>query len=132
MSSKGLRQKPFRRFALTIVGTVVFIVLLFTSLNTWINPLWVTPTPWTDESFAEYRPIYRYQRTAKAGLVRSEDWNAAFFGSSRIDIAFDPALPQWGDERAVNLSVSAGTLPETAGILHYTLEHSDIDIALIG
>jgi hypothetical protein len=132
MPSKRAITRPFRRFALTIAGTVALLLLVFTALNTWINPLWVTPTPWTDEGFAEFRPIYRYQRTAKAGLVRSQPWDAAFLGSSRIDIAFDPALPQWGETRAVNLAVSAGSLPETAGILRYTLEHSDIDLALVG
>jgi len=132
MPAKRAITRPFRRFALTIVGFVALLLLVFTALNTWINPLWVTPTPWTDEGFAEYRPIYRYQRTAKAGLVRSQEWNAAFFGSSRIDIAFDPALPQWDGTRAVNLAVSAGTLPETAGILRYTLEHSEVELALVG
>lgn len=132
MPSRRALQRPFRRFALTLVGAVALLVLGFTTLNTWINPLWVTPMPWTDEGFAEYRPIYRYQRTAKSGLVTARDWDVGFFGSSRIDIAFDPALPEWGETQCVNLAVSAGKLPETAGIVRYTLEHSDIDLALVG
>ncbi len=128
----GLRQQPYRRFALTLVGFVALVVVVFTGLNTWINPLWVTPAPWTNPEFSEWRPVYRYQRTAKAGMIRAESWDAAFFGSSRIDIALDPSLPEWGDTRAVNLAVSAGTLPETSGILHYTLQDDPLEIAVVG
>lgn len=128
----GSQQKPYRRYARTVAGFFAFAVLLFTAVNTWINPLWVTPAPWTDESFAEWRPIYRQQRTAKAGLVRAETWDAAFFGSSRIDIAMDPALPEWEGQKAVNLAVSAGTLPETSGILHYTIKDDPLDLAIVG
>ena len=92
----GLRPKPFRKFNRVILGIAAGILVVFTAFNTWINPLWVTPTPWTDEKFAEYRPIYRQQRTGKAGIARSAPWKVAFFGSSRADIAFDPMLPQWG------------------------------------
>jgi len=132
MSRTSKFSKPFRRCALTLLGTAAGIVLLFTAFNTWVNPLWVTPSPWTDESFAAYRPIYRHQRTAKAGLVRSAQWQAAFFGSSRIDIALDPANPHWGNTRAVNLAVSAGTLPETAAILRYTLAREHLETAIAG
>ena len=125
-------RNMYRRFALSVLGTAGGVVLVFIVFNTWINPLWVTPTPWTDDSFAEYRPIYRHQRTAKAGLIRSEAWQAAFFGSSRIDIALDPENPNWGETRAVNLAVSAGTLPETAAIVRFTLEHDDLETAIVG
>ncbi|MBK1827511.1 hypothetical protein [Haloferula rosea] len=128
----GSSQQPYRRYVRSVVGFFAFAVTLFAAVNTWINPLWVTPAPWTDEGFAEWRPIYRQQRTAKAGLVRSESWDAAFFGSSRIDIAMDPALPEWGDEKAVNLAVSAGTLPETSGILHYTIQNDPLQLAVVG
>jgi hypothetical protein len=128
----GLRPKPYRKFNRVILGIAAGILVVFTAFNTWINPLWVTPTPWTDEKFAEYRPIYRQQRTGKAGIARSTPWKIGFFGSSRADIAFDPMLPQWGGKPAVNLAVSAGTLPETAGILRYTLQHCPLETAVVG
>lgn len=128
----GSSHKSYKRYARSVTGFFALVVLVFSSLNTWINPLWVTPAPWTDEGFAEWRPIYRQQRTAKAGLIRAQSWDVAFFGSSRIDIAMDPALPEWGDENAVNLAVSAGTLPETSGILHYAIERDPLEIAVVG
>jgi hypothetical protein len=127
-----LRKKPFRTFALAILGAAVGVMLLFVGFNSWINPLWVSPAPWTDDSFADYRPIYRHQRTGKAGIAMAQPWKAAFFGSSRVDIALDPALPQWGDQPAVNLAVSAGTLPESAPILRFTLRHAPLETAIVG
>jgi hypothetical protein len=128
----GLRPKPYRKFNRVVLGIAAGILVVFTAFNTWINPLWVTPTPWTDEKFAEYRPIYRQQRTGKAGIARSHPWKIGFFGSSRADIAFDPKHPGWEDKPAVNLAVSAGTLPETAGILRYTVEHCPLETAIVG
>lgn len=128
----GLRPKPYRKFNRVILGIAAGILVVFTAFNTWINPLWVTPAPWTNEKFAEYRPIYRQQRTGKAGIARSTPWKVGFFGSSRVDIALDPMLPQWQGKLAVNLAVSAGTLPETAGILRYTLEHCPLETAIVG
>jgi hypothetical protein len=127
----GLRPKPYRKFNRVILGIAAGLLLTFTAFNTWINPLWVTPTAWTNEKFAEYRPIYRQQRTGKAGIARFHPWKIAFFGSSRADIAFDPMLPGWEGKPAVNLAVSAGTLPETAGILRYTVEHCPLETAIV-
>jgi hypothetical protein len=108
--------------ALGLLGTVLVILGLFTLVNTWINPLWVTPSPWTDESFAEHRQIYRNLRTAKAGLARSQPWDVALVGSSRVAIGLDPDIPQWGDLRVVNLGISAGSITENAVIAEYVVE----------
>lgn len=130
--SSPRKGNPYRRFALTIAGTATAIFTVFTIVNTWVNPLWVSPAPWTDDSFAEFRQIYRQQRTGKAGIAASQAWKAAFFGSSRIDIAFDPENPNWQETAAVNLAVSAGTLPESAPILSYTLDHAPLETAIVG
>jgi hypothetical protein len=127
-----LPRPSFLRFTLSVLVAAGVLLALFVGVNTWVNPLWVSKAPWTDDSFAEYRPIYRYQRTGKAGIAEAKPWKVAFFGSSRIDIAFDPALPQWQGTPAVNLAVSAGTLPETAPILRYTLERAPLETAIVG
>lgn len=128
----AINSKSYRRFNRSLLGTATGIVLIFFAVNTWVNPLWVTPAPWTNDSLAKFRPIYRQQRTGKAGLVRSAPWQIAFFGSSRVDIAYDPVLPEWGGKPAVNLAVSAGTLPESAAILRYTLERCPLELAIVG
>jgi hypothetical protein len=127
-----LPRQSFRKFSLAVLLSAGALIGVFFAVNTWVNPLWVSNAPWTDDSFAEYRPIYRYQRTGKAGIAEARPWKVGFFGSSRIDIAFDPALPQWGDKPAVNLAVSAGTLPETAAILHYVMQRSPLEVAIVG
>lgn len=127
-----LNPKPYRRFNRAILASAGGVVLLFVAANTWTNPLWVTPAPWTNEDFADFRPIYRHQRTGKAGLVLSRPWEVGFFGSSRIDIAYNPLHPLWEGKPAVNVAVSAGSLPETSAILRYTLEHCPLDTAIVG
>lgn len=119
--------------ALGLLGTAVTVLTLFFVVNTWINPLWVTPSPWTDESFAEHRQIYRNLRTAKAGLARSQRWDVAFVGSSRVAIGLDPDIPQWGDLRVVNLGISAGSITENAIIAEYVVEHQpDLQRVILG
>lgn len=127
-----LPKQPFRGFSISVLGFSALILLVFTLANTRVNPLWVSKAPWTDDGYADYRPIYRYQRTAKAGIAAARSWEVAFFGSSRIDIAFDPQLPGWQGKPVANLAVSAGVLPETAAIVHYTLQHSPLETAIVG
>ena len=109
--------------ALGLLSGFLGILAVFTAFNTRINPLWVTPSPWTDESYAPHRQIYSNIRTAKAGLARSLPWDVAFIGSSRVAIALDPDHPQWGETRAVNLGVSAASITEGAAVTHYVLKH---------
>ncbi len=115
--------RSFRRHALGLLGTFAGIMLLFTFVNTWINPLWVTPAPWTNEAFAEHRQIYRSLRTAKAGLARSIPWEVAMLGSSRVAIGLDPAIPQWGDTKVVNLGMSAASINENAAMVDFLIKN---------
>ena len=126
-------HSAFRRHVLGLVGTFFGVMLTFTLINTWINPIWVTPAPWTNNDFAEHRQIYRNLRTAKAGMARSETWDVAMLGSSRVAIGLDPAIPQWGETRAVNLGMSAASINENAAMLSYLLDHQpDIKEVIIG
>lgn len=113
----------FRRHTLGLVGTFVGVLAIFTLVNTWINPLWVTPAPWTDNDFAEHRQIYRSLRTGKAGLARSIPWEIAMLGSSRVAIGLDPDIPQWGDTKVVNLAMSAASINENAAMVKFLIKH---------
>lgn len=133
ISKSRRRGNPYRRQALALLGTALVVLTLFTLINTWINPLWVTPSPWTDESFAEHRQIYRNLRTAKAGLARSQPWDVALVGSSRVAIGLDPEIPQWGDLRVVNLGISAGSITENAIIAEYVVERQpELERVILG
>ncbi|BCU77094.1 hypothetical protein [Luteolibacter sp. LG18] len=119
----GGPSRAHRKYFTRMVGSFVGVMGLFSLVNTWVNPLWVTPSPWTsDHLFADSRQIYRDLRTAKAGLVRSKQWDTVFLGSSRIAIAFDPAMPQWGDHKVVNLGLSGGSLTEQDAFVNYIFE----------
>jgi hypothetical protein len=117
-------DKAFRRFFIGLVGCFAFVMATFSLVNTWVNPLWVSNAPWTDDAkFADHRQIYRNLRTAKAGLARSKQWDVAFLGSSRVAIALDPALKQWGGQRVVNLGLSGGSLNEQSAFVDFLFEH---------
>jgi hypothetical protein len=125
-------NEAVRRHALGLIGTFGVLMLLFISLSTRINPLWITPTAWTDPSFADYKPIHKFPRSGKAGLIRSFDWDTVLLGSSRVDIAFDPLLPQWDKKRVANLALRGGTLSEHEAMLEYAAENEDLELAILG
>ena len=107
-------------------------MLLFVFLSTFINPLWVTPTPWTNAGFSDFKPIHKYPRSGKAGLIRSFDWDVVLLGSSRIDIAFDPKLPEWQGKRVANLALRGGTLSEHYAMLDYAAKNENLEMAILG
>jgi len=134
-SSKPRRsplERSFRRYAIGLAATLGTLMAIFGIVNTRVNPIGVTPTPWTDTAYRDYRPIYRAQRSAKPGLIRSEKWDAVFVGSSRVDYALDPSNPHWGDMRVANLAFVAGTLPESAPMLKYAADHQNLKLAIAG
>jgi hypothetical protein len=93
-------------------------------VNTWVNPWRVTPMPWTSAKFEEYRGIDQSaNRTSKAGLASSGQWDAAIFGSSRADIAFDPRDPAWGGLRVANLGLDAANIDENEAMFDYFMEY---------
>ncbi|MGC4014513.1 MAG: hypothetical protein QM755_08370 [Luteolibacter sp.] len=123
-SGLGGSARAHRRFFLWLVGVFVAVMMAFSFVNTWVNPLWVSPAPWTNDArFSDYRQIYRNLRTAKAGLARSKQWDTVFLGSSRVAIGLDPAMPQWGDHKVVNLGLSGGSLREQAAFVDYLFKH---------
>lgn len=101
-------------------------------LNTWVNPLWVSPAPWSSPDFADYKPIHKHPRTGKAGLAQVGGWKHAIIGSSRLDIALDPRNPLWEGESAVNLGLRGGNLCEFAPMLRVTADHNDLETVVLG
>jgi hypothetical protein len=109
-------------FLLLLLGTAVggFV------LNTTVNPWRVTPTPWTTAKLDPHRAIdTAWSRTSKAGLVRSGTWDAAMFGSSRVDIGLDPTHPVFAGMRCANLGLNAGLLVENHAMFRYFIEREN-------
>lgn len=109
-------------FLLLLLGTVVGGF----ALNTTVNPWRVTPTPWTAPKLEPYRASDdKWKRTAKAGLIRSGTWDAAMFGSSRVDKQLDPTHPAFDGMRCANLGLTAGLLVENHAIFRYFIERQN-------
>lgn len=121
-----------RRYFLTAAAAIGAAALAALGLNTTVNPLRVSPAPWTASGLDPYREIDDQIRTAKAGLVRSGHWGVAILGSSRPALMLDPSLPDWRRDDVVNLSLQAGTLPETLAMFRYAAEHQPLELALVG
>lgn len=113
----------YQLFFLTLLAATVLGGLALTS---WVNPWRVTPTPWSSPSLDEHREIdNRWNRTAKTGLIRSGEWNAALFGSSRVDISLDPEHPAFAGMRCVNLGLNAAGIGENHAIFRYFMDRQD-------
>lgn len=106
-------------FLLLLVG----VLAAGFALNTAVNPWRVTPSPWTSNRLDSYRAIENtWNRTSKAGLVRSGSWDAALFGSSRVDMQLDPTHPAFDGLRCANLGLNAGLLVENHAMFRYFME----------
>ncbi|MEM9237812.1 MAG: hypothetical protein AAGB14_13635 [Verrucomicrobiota bacterium] len=120
--------RRYRNFLLTLVAGTVAFAFFF---NTWANPWRVTPSPWTSEKLEDYRAIENdWNRTSKAGLIRSGSWDAAIFGSSRVDIALNPEHPLFEDHRCVNLGLNAANIVENHAMFRYFVEHQDARLVI--
>lgn len=127
-----MKASPAKRYVRGFLVTVITVLLLTAALNTTVNPLRVTPVPWSLDRLDAYRVVEHYERTAKAGYVRNSDWDDAFFGSSRIDLGLNPDHPAFAGRRVVNLALSAGRLNENVAMLRYTLEHEKLGLVVFG
>jgi len=123
--------KALRRYQSFLLVLVIGTAMLGYALNTWVNPWRVTPTAWSSAKFNDYRAIdNEWNRTAKAGLAASGNWSAAMFGSSRVDIAFDPMHPIFEGMACVNLGLNAASITENHTIFSHFIEHHDPELVV--
>jgi hypothetical protein len=115
--------KRYQTFFLLLLAGTVIVGFAF---NTWVNPWRVTPMPWSSTKMDEYRAIENtWNRTSKAGLVRSGTWDAAMFGSSRVDMQLDPTHPAFDGMHCANLGLNAGLLVENHAMFRYYIERQN-------
>ena len=113
---------------------VVACFTLFAGIvNTWVNPLRLTSTPWTAEKFDPYREISSQIRSGKAGMLRQAgELDAAFVGSSRVANGLDPNYPGWGGKKVLNLGCAGGFLFESVAIADHLIETGRTRTILLG
>jgi len=115
--------RSLRRYQTFFLVLLIGTVALGLALNTWVNPWRVTPVPWSSAKMEPYREIDNtWNRTAKAGLVRSGTWDAGLFGSSRVDIGLDPTHPAFAGMKCGNFGLNAGLLAENYRMFRYYIE----------
>ncbi|WP_367872605.1 hypothetical protein [Luteolibacter sp. Populi] len=121
-----------RRYSFLVIGGALLACALFAAVNTFVDPFRVTPVSWRISKLEPYRDFSEQIRTGKAGLVRSGQWQAGLFGSSRVDNAWNPDAAGWQGQRVVNLGASGGFIYETIGIARYFLEREQPELLVIG
>lgn len=124
---KSLRR--FQFFFLLLIG--VFLVAAFV-INVWVDPWRVIGSRWSSPMLEPYRSVdIAWNRTCKAGLARSGSWDAAIFGSSRVDIQLDPEHPAFKGMPCANLGLNAGSLEENHALFRYYSERQNPRLVVI-
>lgn len=111
----------FMRWLMCMLG-VYFLITAILSLT--VDPWRINNSPLAIDSFDPYREISETVRTGKAALANKGGWETVIIGSSRMEIAFDPAHPAFKDQLSVNLAMAAATLTETVPVAHYALDRN--------
>lgn len=129
VTTRAMPLRRYHRFLLVLLGATLVAGYV---LNTSVNPWRVTPTAWSVDSLEPYRAIENaWNRTSKAGLMRSGDWDAAIFGSSRVDIALDPNHRLFAGRRCVNLGLNAAGLAENHAAFDYFMDHETPQLVVL-
>lgn len=133
-----MSHQSTRRYALLVIGLAGLCLVVIGAVNTRVNPWRVTPVPWEDAKYDDYRGESEHLRTTKAGILRGGNfWNVALVGSSRVANAFDPGQGAWSGEDwdrdiVVNLGCNAAFLNETTAIAKYFVEHEPAKLVILG
>lgn len=114
----------YTRFAAGVIVLYLFIIFL---TNTVVDPLRVSGWPWSAKVLEKYRDTSKRMRTAKAGLVKSnQDWQVALIGSSRVGDGLNPRDERWRGRNVVNLGLSGGMIYETDAMCRYAMSQCDL------
>lgn len=133
MSTAHPSRRPYRRFMRWFWMLLGGYFLITAVLSLVVNPWRINRTPLSLDALDESRDIRRTVRTGKAALANQGDWQVVFFGSSRVEQAFNPEHPALEGRRAVNLAMAAASVLETVPVGHYTLDRNpDLELVLFG
>lgn len=110
------------------------IYFLFTAaLSLTVDPWRINSTALSIDKLDAAREISSTVRVGKAALANRGDWETVIFGSSRVEMAFDPKHPAFGGKRTVNLAMSAANVFELVPAANYALDRNpDVKLMLFG
>ncbi|MBB5352638.1 hypothetical protein HNR46_002886 [Haloferula luteola] len=115
---------------LLIIGIVLTLAL---GTNLVVDPWRLLATPFHSKSLDPYRDISSQTRTGKCGFVRSAPHiGIALLGSSRVMLALDPELPDWGRDDVYNLGASASFFYENEAMFRYLVAHQNPETIVLG
>ncbi len=125
-------MRALRRYQRGFLLLIAAALLAGVVINSWTDPWRVIRAPWSSAKLDPYRGIDKdWTRTAKAGLAASGPWDAALFGSSRVDIALDPRHPAFDGMRCVNLGLNAGLLDQTHPLFRHFIDRNSPKLVVL-
>lgn len=124
MQTHSINKRPFARFLrwLTTLMGLYFAITAILAIT--IDPWRINDTIFQINAVDASREISGTVRVGKAALANRSDWDIAILGSSRMEIAFDPAHPVFDGKKTVNLAMSAANVMENVPAGHYLLDRN--------
>jgi len=117
-------RRPFSRFLrwfATLTGSYLALAAI---LTTTVDPWRINAAPWALARLDNSREISQITRVGKAAIANRGIWQAAIFGSSRLESGLDPTHPALPPSRSVNLALSGAWLMENLAVANYTLDRN--------
>lgn len=117
-------RRPFKRFLRWFAGLLGGYLVITVILTTTVDPWRIIAVPWALASLDNSREISQVTRVGKAAIANRGIWQAAIFGSSRLESGLDPTHPALPPQRGVNLAMSGASLLESLAVANYTLDRN--------
>ena len=117
-------RRPFSRFLRWFAALLGGYLLITAILTTTVDPWRINAAPWALASLDKSREISQTTRVGKAAIANRGIWQAAIFGSSRLESGLDPTHPALPSQRSVNLAMSGAGLLENLAAANYTLDRN--------
>lgn len=126
-------KRPYFRFLRWFGGLLGGYLVVTAAITTTVDPWRINAAPWRLDAIDGARDFYSNRRVGKAALANRGDWRIVILGSSRVEIALDPAHLVLRGRPAVNLGLSASTLYENLAVGDYALaRHPQVETVVLG
>ena len=117
-------RRPFSRFLRWFAALMGSYLAIAAILSTTVDPWRINAAPWAIASLDKSREISQVTRVGKAAIANRGIWQAAIFGSSRLESGLDPTHPALPSQRSVNLALSGASLLENLTVASYALDRN--------
>ncbi|MDD5035085.1 MAG: hypothetical protein PHE55_10030 [Methylococcaceae bacterium] len=124
-----------KSYAIACIAALTLLLVFTVAANRIIDPFWYYRDIDIPGLNAARTQFSRYERHIKPIILQRQQPQAVIFGSSFLEIGFDPlhpALTRSGKEAGYNFSMGGASWDLVYCNVIYALEHTDLHLAIIG